>query len=69
MPGTYKVIRLVGTSPKGFSEATQVAIDEAAKTVKGLAWFELKETRGRIDDGRVVEYQATVDVGFKVIHE
>ena len=69
MAGTYKVIRLVGTSTEGFSEATQAAISEASKTIKGLSWFELKETRGAIKDGKISEYQATVDIGFRVIHE
>jgi flavin-binding protein dodecin len=69
MPGTYKIITVVGTSSKGISEAVQAAIAEAAKTVKGLAWFEVKELRGNIQDGNVAEYQATVSIGFKVIHE
>ncbi len=68
MAGTYKVIRLVGTSSEGFTEATQAAIAEAAKTLKGLSWFEVKETRGAIKDGKIAEYQATVDIAFKVIH-
>ena len=69
MPGTYKIITVVGTSPKGYSEAVQTAIEEASKTLKGLAWFEVKELRGKIKNGNVAEYQATVNIGFKIIHE
>jgi flavin-binding protein dodecin len=69
MPGTYKMIRIVGTSSEGISEAVQAAIKEASKTLKGLAWFEVKEIRGVIKEEKVAEYQATVEIGFKVIHE
>ena len=69
MPGTYKVIRLIGTSSEGFSEAAESAVKEAAKTLKGLAWLEVKETRANIKDGKIAEYQAVVDVGFKIIRE
>jgi len=59
--------------PRGFqrpiSEAVQAGIGEASKTLKGLAWFEVKDIRGRIEDGKAAEYQATIDIGFKVIHK
>jgi flavin-binding protein dodecin len=69
MPGTYKIITVVGTSSEGISEAVQAGIAEASKTLKGLAWFEVKDLRGAIKDAGVTEYQVTIDIGFKVIHE
>ena len=69
MPGTYKVISIVGTSAEGVSQAVEAGVQEAAKTIKGLAWFEVKEMRGAIKDGKITEYQVTLSIGFKVIHE
>jgi dodecin len=66
MPGTYKTIELVGTSPTSFVEAVKSAVAEAAATVRHLDWFEVVEERGRITDGKVVEFQATIKVGFKI---
>jgi len=66
MPGTYKKIEIVGTSPVGFSEAVKAAIADAAKTVRHMAWFEVVEQRGRIKDDKVVEYQVTLNVGFQI---
>ena len=66
MAGTYKVIELVGTSQESISEAVRAAVDEASRTVRGMAWFEIVEQRGRIDKGKVAEFQATVKVGFKL---
>ena len=34
--GIYKVIDIVGTSEKSFSDAVKNAVDEAAKTVKKI---------------------------------
>lgn len=66
MPGTYKIVELVGTSPVSFAEATRAAVAEAAKTVRHMDWFEVVEERGRIADGKVQEFQVTLKVGFKI---
>lgn len=65
MPGVYKKIEIVGTSPTSFAEATRVAIEEASKTVRHMSWFEVGEMRGAIKDGKVSEFQVTLHVGFK----
>jgi hypothetical protein len=66
MAGTYKVIELVGTSPTSFAEAVRAAVAEAAKTVRNMAWFQVVEERGRIEEGKVAEFQVTIKVGFKL---
>ena len=66
MPGIYKKVELVGTSPVSFAEAVKAAVDEASKTVRHMDWFEVVEERGRIHDGKVAEFQVTIRVGFKL---
>ena len=66
MAGTFKIIELVGISPVSFAEAVRAAVEEAAKTVRNMAWFEVVEERGRIDEGKVTEFQVTIKVGFKL---
>jgi dodecin len=66
MPGTYKKIEIVGTSPVSFSEAVKVALADASQTVRGMAWFEVIEQRGMIKDDKVAEYQVVLKVGFKI---
>ncbi len=66
MPGTYKTIELVGTSPVSFAEAVKAAVAEASHTVRHMDWFEVVEERGRIADGKVLEFQVTIKVGFKI---
>ena len=66
MPGTYKKIEVVGTSPVSFAEAVKAAIKDASKTVRHMDWFEVDEMRGRIKDGQVAEFQVTLRIGFKL---
>jgi flavin-binding protein dodecin len=60
----YKVIELVGSSETGIEDAIQNAISRAAQTVREIRWFEVKETRGHVEDGRVAHYQVTLKIGF-----
>ncbi len=66
MAGTYKLVHLVGTSPVSFAEAVKSAVAEASKTIRHMDWFEVVEQRGRIQEGKVQEFQVTVKVGFKI---
>ena len=41
MDKVYKIIEVVGCSSKSYEEAIRNAVEEAGKTLKGLAWFGL----------------------------
>ena len=60
----YKSIELTGSSPKGIQEAISNAIAKASKTLHNLRWFQVVDTRGEIEGGKVAHWQVTVKVGF-----
>ena len=60
----YKKIELVGTSTTSIEEAVNNAINRASQTVRNLRWFEVVETRGHIQDGKIDHWQVTVKIGF-----
>jgi flavin-binding protein dodecin len=62
----YKIIELTGTSKTCIEDAVDKAIKRAHKTVKHLSWFQVTETRGRLDKGKVSLWQVTLKVGFNV---
>jgi hypothetical protein len=62
----YKMIELAGSSATSIEDAIQNAITRAAKTLHDLRWFEVVETRGHIENGRVVHYQVVIKVGFTI---
>jgi hypothetical protein len=67
MSKTYKMIEVVGTSPKSFAEATRNAVAEAGKTIKAMGWFEIDRLGGRIEGDTVTEFQAKIKVGFRLL--
>jgi dodecin len=60
----YKYIELTGSSKTSMQHAIETAIARAAKTVRGMHWFEVTDTRGYVEDGKVAYWQVTVKVGF-----
>lgn len=61
---TYKLIELTGTSSKSIEDAVQNAITKASKTIHDLRWFRVTESSGRIENGKVSQWQVTLKVGF-----
>ena len=60
----YKKIELTGSSTVSMEEAVQNAIARGSKTIRNMRWFEVVETRGQIDEGKVGHWQVTVKIGF-----
>jgi hypothetical protein len=66
MDHTYKKIELVGTSPESIEKAVENALARASSSIRNMRWFEIVETRGQIEDGRVAHWQVTIKVGFTI---
>lgn len=60
----YKHIHLTGTSSIGIEDAVARAIEKASHTIRHLRWFEVVETRGQIEKGKVTQWQTSIRVGF-----
>lgn len=62
----YRHTEVIGTSSTSMEEAVQNAVKRASKTLHNLRWFEVVETRGKIDDqtGEVDTWQVTIKIGF-----
>jgi len=63
----YKTLELTGTSSTTIEHAVNKALKRAHKTIKGLRWFQVIETRGSVDKGQVHQWQITLKVGFEVL--
>ncbi len=62
----YKIEEFVGSSPHGHDEAVANAVQKAASASPRLRWFEVKETRGQLVDGKIAHWQVTVRVGSTI---
>lgn len=62
----YKVIEIVGSSTVSTDDAIRAAVDKAGLSIRHLNWFEVVETRGHIQDGKVAHFQVTLKIGFRI---
>ena len=60
----YKHIELTGSSKASMEDAITNAITKASKSLRGMHWFEVIDTRGFLEDGKIAYWQVTVKVGF-----
>jgi hypothetical protein len=61
-----KIIELIGSSKEGWKEATQNAVDEAAKTVRNIKSVHVKRCTAKVEKNKIVEYRAVVKIAFVV---
>jgi|OpeIllAssembly_1097287.scaffolds.fasta_scaffold74748_2 hypothetical protein len=62
----YKIIEIVGTSTKSIEDAVNNALEKASKTVRGMSWFQVIETRGHIEKQKLTKWQVVIKVGFSL---
>jgi flavin-binding protein dodecin len=62
----YKQIELTGSSKTGVEDAVRNAVAKASKTLHNLHWFQVIDTRGYVEQGKVDYWQVTIKLGFRV---
>jgi flavin-binding protein dodecin len=66
MADVAKVVTIIGTSPTGFAEAAAAAVEEAAKTLRGIHGADVVSMTCKVEGDRVTEYRTTVNIAFAV---
>ena len=59
----YRIIEVAGSSDKTIEDAIQNAVSRASRTLRGVSWFEVLQTRGQVE-GATLQYQVVLKVGF-----
>lgn len=62
----YKIVDIVGTSEKSFSDAVRNAVEEAAKTVKKIKRAEVRKFDTKIENDKVILYRAEINIAFEI---
>ena len=60
----YQIIEVAGSSENSIEEAIQNAVGRASRTLRQVGWFEVIQTRGHVENGRIGHYQVILKVGF-----
>ena len=59
----YELIEVVGSSKNNMEDAVQNALTKAAKNLDTIRWFQVVETRGYVENGKVAYWQVTLKIG------
>jgi len=64
MEAIARVTTLTAASETSFQDAVEKAIARASKTLRGVTGAEVKAQKAKVENGRITEYRAVVDVTF-----
>jgi flavin-binding protein dodecin len=66
MADIVKVITIIGSSPESFAKAADAAVQEAAKTVRGITGASVVSMSAVVENERISQYRTTVNIAFEV---
>ena len=61
----YKVVEVIGTSPKSWEDAAMKAVETAAATLRDLRIAEVVKMDMKVEDGQVAAFRTRVLLSFK----
>jgi dodecin len=61
-----KVIEILAQSDKGWEDAVQVAVREAAKTVRNIKSVYVEEFQAVVENDRITSYRVNVKISFGI---
>lgn len=64
MANVAKVVTIIGSSPDGYAEATATAVEEAAKTLRGITGAQVISMSAEVEGDRISMYRTTVNIAF-----
>jgi dodecin len=66
MARVAKVVTIIGSSPESFAKAADVAVQEAAKTLRGITGADVISMSAEVDGDRITQFRTTVNIAFAV---
>ena len=66
MEHVAKVIEIVGSSDKSWTDAAEVAVKSATKTVKNISGVQVMHMTAQVKDGKIKTFKTTVKIAFGI---
>jgi flavin-binding protein dodecin len=61
-----KVVTIIGSSPESFAKAADAAVQEAAKTLRGISGAQVVSMSAEVEGDHISMYRTTVNIAFAV---
>ena len=66
MADVAKVVTIIGSSTESFAKAADAAVQEAAKTLRGITGADVISMSAVVENDRISEYRTTVNIAFGI---
>jgi dodecin len=66
MANVAKVVTIIGESPESFAKAADAAVQEAARTLRGISGADVVSMSAVVEGDRITTYRTTVNIAFAV---
>jgi flavin-binding protein dodecin len=66
MASVAKVVTIIGSSPESFAKAADAAVQEAAKTLRGITGADVISMSAEVEGDHISMYRTTVNIAFAV---
>ncbi len=66
MADVAKVVTVIGSSPESFAKAADAAVQEAAKTLRGISGADVVSMSAVVEGDRIATYRTTVNIAFGI---
>ena len=66
MASVAKVVTIIGQSPESFAKAADAAVQEAAKTLRGITGADVISMSAEVEGDRISMYRTTVNIAFEI---
>ena len=66
MSDIAKVITVIGNHPESFAKAADVAVKEAAETVRGITGADVVSMSCEVSGDSITMYRTTVNIAFAI---
>ncbi len=59
-----RVTKITASSTTGFQNAIEDGLTRASKSLRGITGLEVLSQKAKVEDGKIVEFRATMEVTF-----
>ena len=66
MADVAKVVTIIGSSPESFAKAADAAVQEAAKTLRGITGADVVSMSAVVEGDKIATYRTTVNIAFGI---
>ena len=66
MANVAKVVTIIGSSPESFAKAADAAVQEAAKTLRGITGAQVVSMSAEVEGDHISVYRTTVNITFAI---